>query len=142
MIIISIYVSVFDDSDSFGILFGYGNGSFSNMIIYSIERGSHPMGIAAADLNNDTYIDIIVTNTEFDSIGVFLGYGNGSFVPMRTYSTGNNSNPIDVIVDDCNNDHQLDIIVINSDGDNMGILLGYGNGHFSSIRTTFLGQRL
>ncbi|CAM4827986.1 unnamed protein product [Rotaria magnacalcarata] len=55
---------------------------------------------------------------------------------MTTYSTGNNSHPQSMIISDCNNDSKLDIIVANQGNDNIGMLLGYGDGTFM-MQTTY-----
>lgn len=133
---------LFSKSDSFGVVLGYGNGSFTEMIIYSIERDSLPRGIDAGDLNNDTWTDIIVTNTNYNSINIFFGYGDGIFAPMMTYSTGDRSYPTDIGVGDCNNDHRLDIIVVNHYTHSIGVLLGYGNGTFSMVKTYLIEEDL
>ena len=105
---------IFLSNASFGILLGHGNGSFSNMITYPTESHFDLWGIAAKDINNDMNIDIIIINALSNgNICVFLGYGNGSFAPMITYSTGEDSGPVDTVIDDCNNDHRLDVIVTN-----------------------------
>ena len=81
--------------------------------------------------NNDTYLDIVITNCGSDNMGIFLGYGNGSFVNETTYST--DSSPSSVAVADFNNDTKLDIIVANHGSDNAGILLGHGDGTFRDM---------
>jgi hypothetical protein len=63
---------------------------------------------------------------------VFLGNESGTFEGKATYSTGSGSSPYMVAVGDFNNDHQLDIIVANFGTNNVGILLGFGNGSFMS----------
>jgi hypothetical protein len=45
--------------------------------------------------------------------------------------TRNDSGPYSVTIGDFNNDHQLDIVVTNSEVDNIAILLGFGNGSFA-----------
>jgi hypothetical protein len=125
---------VFFGSDSLGILLGCGNGSFAIMTIYSTEDGSQPSAVGVGDLNNDGQLDIIVTNSGTNNVGVLLGYGNGSFAAIMTYSTGQSSVPIAVIVKDLNNDTRLDIVVANYNSSSVGVLLGYGNGTFSIVK--------
>jgi streptogramin lyase len=132
--------ATFFGNSSLGILLGYGNGSFSIMTIYSTESDSKPTSVAVGDFNSDNHLDIIVANSKADNIGVFLGYGNGSFAAIMTYSTKQGSNPISVIVDDFNNDGQLDVAVANYGTNNVGVLLGYGNGTFSIIKIYSTGQ--
>ena len=125
---------------SLGILLGCGNGSFTSMMIYSTGNGSQPYGIAVGDFNNDGRSDIVVANSGTNNVGVLLGYGNGSFAAIITYSTGDGSYPIAVAVGDFNNDDRLDIVVANYDTNNVGVLLGYGNGSFSIVKTYSTGE--
>jgi hypothetical protein len=124
------------DSDNVGVFLGFGNGTFSSQTIYSTGSGSYPWGIAVADFNKDSCLDIVVCNYWGSTIGIFLGFGNGTFSSQTTYSTGIYSGPQAIDVGDFNNDRQLDIVVGNSYDQNIGIFLGYGDGTFSS-QTTF-----
>jgi hypothetical protein len=131
--------AVFYTSSNLGILFGYGNGSFSNIMIYSTEGGSGPYAIAVGDFNNDSRSDIVVANYGSSNIGVFIGYGNGYFAGMMTYSTGKGSYPVAVTVGDLNNDSRLDVVVANYGAGSIGVLLGYGNGSFSVVNICSTG---
>ena len=122
------------------VYLGYGNGTFRHISLYSTGETSAPLAVTFGDFNNDSRLDIVVANHGSDNIGVFVGYGNGSFETMITYSTGAGSSPYCVTVADFNNDGQLDIAVANDDTSNVGILLGYGNGTFVNQVTFRLGN--
>ncbi|UJR24186.1 hypothetical protein I4U23_027152 [Adineta vaga] len=81
---------------------------------------------AVGDLNNDGYLDIVVVNSGTDSIGIFIGYGNGMFASQITQSTGLNSRPYSVAVGNFNNDSLLDIAIANYDTHSVGVIFGYG----------------
>ncbi|CAF0853554.1 unnamed protein product [Adineta steineri] len=119
-------------TNNIGIFLGYGNNTFSTEITYSTSNYSKPNSITIGDFNNDKQVDIIVTNSGTNNIGIFLSYGNGTFSNQTTYSTGNGSAPQDLAVGDFNNDGQLDVVVANYWDFNIGIFLGYGNGTFST----------
>ncbi|CAF4862229.1 unnamed protein product [Rotaria sp. Silwood1] len=106
---------------------------FLSMTTYSTGDGSRPQSVAIADFNKDYYLDIIVANSGNDTIGILLGYGNGTLMKQSTFATGNGSQPCSVAVGDFNNDSLLDIVVANSETNNVGILLGYGNATFSTV---------
>jgi hypothetical protein len=125
--------ATFAENDSVGILFGYGNGIFGEIIMYSVGYNSYPYGILDVDVNNDNILDLIVVNSGSNTLGVLLGYGNGTFAPVMIFSTGNDSTPYDVAAGDFNNDNQTDIVVANYHSNNIGILLGYGNGSFATV---------
>ncbi len=100
--------------------------------MYFIDIQSRPQYITTGDVNNDNLSDIAVANSGSDNVGVFLGYGNGSFAPPETYFLGLYSDPQYVITGDFNGDHQVDIATANSNDDSISILFGYGNGSFPS----------
>ncbi|CAF2715852.1 unnamed protein product [Rotaria sp. Silwood2] len=126
-------ISVNTGSDSIGIFLGYGNGSFAVMITYSTGDSSIPWAAAVGYINNDGRLDIVVVNYGTNSVGIFLGYGDGSFQNHVTYSTGYQSYPTSVVIGDFNHDNQSDIGVANFNANNVGIFLGYGNGSFSTV---------
>jgi hypothetical protein len=131
---------VFTYTYNLSILLGYGNGSFADMISYSTGNDSMPSVLAVSDFNNDGQLDIVVANYGTNNVGVFLGYGNGSFAAMITYSTGVGSAPYSVAVADFNNDNRTDIVSANSGTNNIGILLGYSNGSFATMITYSTGD--
>ena len=126
---------VMNSPDSIGVFLGYGNGTFASQKTYSTGKDSSPNGLAIGDLTNDTILDIIVANRESNTIGIFLGRGNGTYTQQKAYRLPSRSNPSRVILSDLNNDKILDIIVANSGRNNIGILLGYGNGTFKTMKT-------
>ena len=119
-------------TNSIGILLGYGNRMFADVLTYSTGNDSRPMSIATGDFNNDSLTDIVVANSQTNNVGVLLGYGNGSFSPLTTYSMGDESQPVSVAVGDFNRDYQLDLAVANFGKNNVCILFGFGDGTFNS----------
>ncbi|CAF0766162.1 unnamed protein product [Adineta steineri] len=119
------------DSDNIGIFFAYDYPGFYNSLDYPTGSNSQPLIIMAGDLNNDTYLDLVVVNQKGGNIGVFLAYNNGSFASQITYSTGLNSNPYQGAIGDVNNDEILDVIVFAYSGA-LWILYGSGNGSFAN----------
>jgi hypothetical protein len=120
-------------TDSVGILLGYGNGTFSVVETYPTGIGSTPNSVTVGDFNNDGRIDIAVANYGNDSVGILLGYGNGTFQDQFIFSTGFFSRPVWVTVGDFNRDGRLDIATANLNDNDVGILIGYGNGSFMPI---------
>jgi hypothetical protein len=74
-------------------------------------------------INNDTRLDIIVANFGSNNIGVFLGYGNGTFADLMKRSMDYGTSPSSVIVCDFNNDMKLDFAVLNEGTDSLQIML-------------------
>ncbi|CAF1220352.1 unnamed protein product [Rotaria sp. Silwood1] len=126
-------------SNNVGLFLGYGDGRFSKQVTYSTGANSQPWSLAVGDLNNDTQLDIVVTNRNSDNIGVFLGLGNGAFSNVMTYSTGLLSAPISIVILDFNKDNKLDIVVANNGANSISILQGYGDATFLSPTTYLTG---
>ncbi|CAF4880835.1 unnamed protein product [Rotaria sp. Silwood1] len=119
-----------------GVLLGNGDGTFQAQTTFSTGMGSSPISVAVGDFNQDTRPDIAVSNNGGSNVGVLLGNGDGTFQAQRTFSTGADSAPNGVAVGDFNNDTRLDIAVANYNGNNVGVLLGNGDGTFQT-QTTF-----
>ena len=126
-------------NNSVGILLGHGNGSFSDVIIYSTGVGSTPRCVAVGDFTNDGSLDIAVTILNIDGVGIFLGNGNGTFRNLTIFPIGESSQPWWITVGDFNSDNQLDIAIAMSNNNNVGILLGCGNGTFAPLLTYSTG---
>ncbi|CAF3899998.1 unnamed protein product [Adineta steineri] len=77
--------------------------------IYPTER--NPSSLITGDFNQDTYVDLAVTNADSDSISIFLGNGNGKFQKQRIYSTGTGSSPQKIAAGDLNDDGLLDLVI-------------------------------
>jgi hypothetical protein len=57
---------------------------------------------------------LLLTTVLTTNIGIFFGYGNGTFTNQTTYTTTPNSNVFSIAVADFNNDNQLDTSVTNN----------------------------
>jgi hypothetical protein len=132
---LDIAVAIWQSND-IGVFLGHGNEPFAGVTEYTTGDRSQPHSVALGDFNNDSHLDIVVANYGTNNVGILLGRSNTGFDSMITYPTGTDSAPYAVAVADFNNDHCLDIVVTNSELDNVAILLGYGNGTFV-IRATY-----
>ncbi|CAF5111608.1 unnamed protein product, partial [Rotaria sp. Silwood1] len=97
---------------------------------YSTGLYSAPYMVAVGDFNNNDQADIAVAYFGTNSIGIFLGFGNGSFASQKIISTGS-SRPIWIHLADLDNDTFLDIVTANYGTDSISIFYGFGNGNFS-----------
>ena len=93
--------------------------------------GSRLQDVIVCDIDRDNHSDLIVTNYGTNSIGILLGYGNGTFDKQRIFSTGPNSHPSSIAIGDFNKDDQIDVVVTNSGTQNINMLLGDGKGMFA-----------
>jgi hypothetical protein len=99
------------DADNIGIFLGYGNGTLANQIVYSTDPGIGPWSVAVGDFNNDNQLDIVVVTYDSGDVGIYLGYGNGTFASPMIFYTESVAQPNFVCVGYLNNDHYLDIAV-------------------------------
>lgn len=108
--------------DNLLIFPGNGDGTFGTPTPLPTGTGTAPTAIAAADLNADGHIDLVVADKNNASISVFLGNGDGTFQNVQTYPTGNS--PVWVSTGDFNGDGVLDLAVANNADGTVSILLG------------------
>jgi hypothetical protein len=109
-------------TNNVGIFLSNGTGTFSNQTTYSTGPDSQPYSVAVLDFDNDTVLDIAVANYGSNSVGVFFGYGNGSFTSQLIFNTGFDSHPFAIVVGDVNNDNVTDVIATNDGYGNIDIL--------------------
>ena len=121
-------------TNNIAIFLGNGDGIFVNHGSFS-TGSSHPLFVTVAHLNNDDQTDLVVVNYGTNTVGILLGFGNGSFQDQTTYFTGYDSIPYSLAVGHFNKDNYSDIAVVNYGTNNVGILLGYDNGTFTSQKT-------
>jgi hypothetical protein len=106
--------------DELTILIGTGNGSFSDGAQYSGLSGTN--SIATGDFNEDGHIDLTTSGS------ILLGAGDGTFIRGVDHMAGRSS----VIVDDFNKDGHSDLAVVYTFQRKIPVLLGNGDGSFSS----------
>ncbi|MEG3972210.1 DUF4347 domain-containing protein [Microcoleus sp. T2B6] len=127
------------------ILLGNGQGGFNSGTDLTSVFG--PTAIAVGNFNGDNFSDLAITSaqgSEFSSIYIFLGSGNGNFNSPGFLTAL--ENPSAIAVGNFNADDLLDIAITQSSGNgfvpegNVGIYLGTGQGGFSTPVTVNVGQ--
>jgi hypothetical protein len=122
------------DNGSYSVLPGNGDGTFSAATTIPLPSavGPSPYSIAAADLNRDGKLDLIITllddTAPTNSVAILLGRGDGSFLPPVVYPVTS----LGVRVGDLIGDGVPDVVVFPSgsglDAGGAGYLLGKGDG--------------
>jgi FG-GAP-like repeat len=118
--------------DEVAILLGNGDGTFTAASNSTFATGKAPQAIAAADLNGDGKLDLAITNYEDASVTILLGNGDGTFTPASGSPITVGNSPDAIAVGDLNGDGKLDLAIANYGGNTLTILLGNGDGTFTS----------
>ena len=114
------------------LFFGKGDGTFNLPIILPITMGQTPVWVAAADLRGTGKTDLVVAEADSNSVGVFLGKGDGTFAENSLPLPGSAST---LTIGDFNHDGKLDVAVPMNDEnspDYLVVLPGKGTGTFGS----------
>jgi len=115
---------------SVAIQLGDGSGGLGAPTEYSVGRS--PRGIAAADFNGDTRVDLVVANNQSSSLSILLGDGGGGMAAATTVSV--DGQPNRVVAADLNGDGSPDLAVTHSlyGTGTISVLLGDGSGGFAT----------
>ncbi|MEO8605678.1 MAG: VCBS repeat-containing protein [bacterium] len=115
-------ISIFD---------GDGTGAFTPG--GSIATGGAPQDLRLIDLDGDGKLDLLVANSNDDTLSVQHGLGNKTFGPATTYAVG--TAPTHLAVGDMDGNDTVDVVVSNSRSGDVTVLRGDGMGGFGGART-------
>ncbi|HEV7765412.1 MAG TPA: Calx-beta domain-containing protein [Thermoanaerobaculia bacterium] len=117
-------------SNNVSVLLGDGSGGFAVSATLSISP--LPSSVAITDFDGDGNSDLVVGFA--NGVRIFPGAGNGTFASPPALFPGGNSASM-VAVGDFNADGASDVAVANRSSNNIGILLGNGDGSFATATT-------
>ncbi|CAF1238509.1 unnamed protein product [Adineta ricciae] len=60
------------DNNKFGVFLGRGDGTFDNMMPYSMSYGSHPFSVVTGNFGQDGKVDFAVANQGTDSLSIYV----------------------------------------------------------------------
>jgi hypothetical protein len=115
------------------ILAGDGHGTFQ--LGAEVSTGSKPSDVSIADFDDNTFLDIAVTNQGAASVSVLLATQMGRYDERFDYSTASH-NPVSSVVTDLNHDNRPDIVTASlgatseGHGGTISVYTGAGDGTF------------
>ena len=125
-------------NDLITVLLGNGDGTFQNGVEYAV--GDFPSGAACGDLNADGWPDLAVADRISDTVSVLMGLGDGSFQPAEHYPVA--EQPMFIEISDIDNDQILDLVLTSQEtnGEDVSILRGEGDGTFKELMLVETGD--
>ncbi|WP_016948862.1 FG-GAP-like repeat-containing protein [Anabaena sp. PCC 7108] len=129
-------------SPNVSIFLGDGVSNFSTSFTYNV--GQDTRAISLADFNDDGILDLAQVKSNQSKVFVALGSNPGSFGEPTSFGTAEEfmvgAQPRSVTIADINGDGLLDLLVGNSDDDNVSLLLGDGTGDFGTATNYTAGD--
>src|SRR5580704_8150267 len=123
-----IAVANYGPKGTVGIFLGNGDGTLQTQVLYDV--GAEPASLTAGDFRGVGNLDLAVANFNDNTVSILLGNGDGTFKAAVPPTLTVGSGPVSVAVGDFNGDKKLDLVVVNETDNNVGILLGNGDGTF------------
>jgi hypothetical protein len=124
-------------SRSVTVLLGGGDGSFPNR--YSFAVPGAPRSMTIGDFDRNGRPDLAVTlPSETESVAILRNLGGASFAPATT--TPAPRCPTSILAAYLNGDPWQDLIVVGSEGRDVGMLPGNGDGTFGTRREWAVGM--
>lgn len=114
-------------SQGIDVAFGNGDGTFQTPVFYASSLKDFnldnptPTSIQAADIDGDGKMDLVYTNSEYGTVGVLFGAGNGLFYDPVEYPAG--AYGWGLVVADVNQDGAPDVVVASRDFSGVTVLL-------------------
>ncbi|RYF50840.1 MAG: hypothetical protein EOO39_43890, partial [Cytophagaceae bacterium] len=130
------------NSVSVSVYLGLGTGLMNAPVTYTASPNTYlnsantgPSLVNVADFNNDGIVDIIATNTSYNTVSVLQGTGSGSFATARIIPMG--TAPMSAIAVDVNGDGKQDLVAVSNTSNT--VMVSLGNGNFSFSAATSVG---
>ena len=112
------------------VLFGIANaqGPCLDYTGFIASGGLDLWGIAVGQLNDDTLLDMAVSNHLTSDVSLFFGNGDGTFQPALTLDV--DTFPTDIVAADLNGDDRADLVTAHAG--QVDILLNLSGGSFAA----------
>jgi hypothetical protein len=122
------------------LLLGNGDGTLGPATsVWTVSGGSQT--VVLADVNGDTFLDLLTLDPSPDRIDVLLGDGAGGFSLHGFISAVVQGGPRSLAVVDLDGDTHLDVVALDSLSGGVRIALGNGDGSFGAVSSFSGGSR-
>jgi autotransporter-associated beta strand protein len=105
-----------------------GDGTGKLSLGSTVNVGSVPQSITAADVFNQGHTDLIIANFGDHTVQVLKGDGSGAFQAQTAIPV--DGAPVSIVAADINGDRNFDLVVANS-ARQIDVMTGDGNGNFT-----------
>jgi hypothetical protein len=129
-------------SDNVGILLGSPAGDGTFQAATTVATGNSPVSVVAAHFFGTGDLDMAVANQGDNSIFVFKGNGDGTFITPATtvLQLPNGYEPAALLAVDVNADGHADLIVADQGNNSVSVFLSNGDGTFQPRHDYDTGQ--
>jgi Flp pilus assembly secretin CpaC len=134
-------VTNFTDN-TFSLFLGNGDGTFKQATGSPFAfpaAATGPIAITSADFNSDGNLDLAIVSQTTNNVTILLGNGNGTFNLATGSPFAVGKFPVAIATGDVNDDTHPDIAVVNQTDNSVSVLLGNGDGTFTSALNSPLG---
>ena len=118
------------------VLLGDGSGGFAPAPSVPVQSVPHPHGIAAADLDRDGHVDLMIDSWGNNQLELLRGDGSGHFAEWQMVPVGRQPYQRPRIAD-VNRDGWPDLLTSNLEGDDLSALLGSARGFAPAAGSPF-----
>lgn len=127
-------------SDEIAILLNDGEGGFATPVTRAV--GNQPQFTEPVAIDNEDEFDLVTANAAEDTISVLISNPGGTYqdaFPVAVQVAAQQTRPFSVAGGDLNADGNADLVIALRDRDQIGVLLGNGDGTFSELTRFIAG---
>ena len=127
-------VTNFKDN-TFSVFLGNGDGTFKQATGSPFPlptTATGPIAMTSSDFNSDGNLDLAIVNQTTNNVAVLLGNGNATFSLATGSPFAVGKSPVAIASADLNADSHPDLAVVNQTDNTVSVLLGNGDGTFTS----------